>query len=90
MVMTFDLTPRSHYNTITEPRAHFLFSLLERFSIDFLSHMIVSMINIYQDIAPRDKLIFPSTITCILTHMHIPIPFTPLFFIMGAINKESI
>ena len=29
MVMTFFLTPRSHYNTITKPRAHFLFSFLE-------------------------------------------------------------
>ena len=89
-MMTFDLTPWSHYNTITEPRAHFLFSLLECLSIDFLSHMIMSMIDIYQDTAPRDKLIFPSTITYILTHMHIAIPSTPLFFIMGAINKESI
>ena len=86
MVMTFDLTPWSYYNTITKPRAHFLFSLLERLSIDFLSHMI----DIYQDIASRDKLIFPSTITRILTHMHIAISSTPIFFIMGVINKESI
>ena len=86
IVMTFDLTPWSYYNTITEPRAHFLFSLLERLSRDFLSHMI----DIYQDTASRDKLIFPSTITRILTHMHIAIPSTPIFFIMGAINKESI
>jgi len=47
------------------------------------------MINIYQDIATRDKLIFPSPITCILTHMHIPIPFAPLFSIMDAISWES-
>ena len=40
MVMSFVLTPRSHYNTITEPRAHFLLSLLESLSIDFPSHMI--------------------------------------------------
>ena len=41
MVMTFVLTSRSHYNTITEPRAHFLLSLMENLSIDFPSHMIV-------------------------------------------------
>ena len=47
MVITFVLTPWSHYNTITEPRSHFLFFHLEGFSIDFPSHMIVSMIDIY-------------------------------------------
>ena len=86
MVMTFVLTPRSHYNTIIEPRARFLFSLLEGHSIYFPSHLIVSMINIYQDIATRDKLIFPSAITCILTHMHILILSASLFSIMGAVS----
>ena len=47
MVMTFVLTPRSHYNTITEPHARFLLSLLENLSIDFPSHMIESMIDCY-------------------------------------------
>ena len=65
MMMTFVLTPRSHYNTITEPHAHFLISLLEGLSIDFPSYMIVSIIDIYQDTATYDKLIFPSAITCI-------------------------
>ena len=32
MVMTFTLTPLSHYNSITEPRACFLLSLLEDLS----------------------------------------------------------
>ena len=90
MVMTFVLTPQSQFNTIIEPRAHFLFSFLEGLSIDFPSHLIVSMIDIYQDIATRDKLIFPSTITCILTHMHILIPSAHLFFIISAIGRESI
>ena len=48
MVMTIVLTPRSHYNTITEPRAHFLLSLQEDLFIDFPSHMIVSMIDIFE------------------------------------------
>ena len=63
MVMTFVFTPRSHYNTITKPRARFLLSLLENLSIDFPSHMIVSMIDIYRDTATCDKLIFSSAIT---------------------------
>ena len=48
MLMTIVLTPRSHYNTITEPRAHFLLSLQEDLFIDFPSHMIVSMIDIFE------------------------------------------
>ena len=88
MVMTFILTPWSHYNTIIKPCAHFLFSLLEGLYIDFPSHMIVSMINIYQGTVTCDKLIFPSAITLILTRMYIPIPSTPLFSIMGAISQE--
>ena len=90
MVMTFVLIPRSHYNTITEPRAHFLLSLLENLSIDFPSHMIVSMIDIYQDTATLDKLIFSLAITRILTHLHVPIPSSLLFYSIGVISKESI
>ena len=47
MVMTFVLTSRSHYNTITKPHACFLLSLIEGLSIDFPSHMIESFINCY-------------------------------------------
>ena len=52
--------------------------------------MIVSMIDIYGDTVTRNKLKFPSTITCILTHLHITTPSSPLFQTMGAISKESI
>ena len=52
--------------------------------------MIISIIDCYQDTATPDKLIFPSTISRILTHMHITIPPSPLFHVMGAISKESI
>ena len=89
MVMTFVLTPWSHYNTITEARAHFLVSLLEGLSIDFPSHMIVSMIHINQD-KLHNKLIFLSAVTCILTHLHIPIPSTSLVSCICVISKESI
>ena len=88
MVITFVLTPRSHYNTIIEPRAHFLLSLLENLSIDFPPHMIVSMIDIYQETTTCDKLIFPLVITRILTHLHFTIPSSPLFYSIGAIRKE--
>ena len=52
--------------------------------------MIVFMIDIYQDTATHDKLIFPSAITHILTHMHVPIPFAPFFSIIGAISQGSL
>ena len=51
--------------------------------------MIVSMIDIYQDTTTCNKLIFPLAITRILTHMHIPIPSSPLFSLMGVVSKES-
>ena len=48
MVMTFVLHPLSQYNSITEPRAQFLLSLLEHLIIDFPSHFILSIINVYR------------------------------------------
>ena len=88
--MTFVLTPQSPYDTITKPRAHFLFSLLEGLSTDFPSHMILSILDIYQDTTTRDKLVFLSAITCVPTHLHVTIPSSPLFYVMGTISKESI
>ena len=90
IVMTFTLTLLSYYNSITKPRARFLLSLLEDLSIDFPSHFITSILDAYLDTMTRDKLIFPSTITWILQHFHIPIPLSPLFTIMGAINAGSV
>ena len=84
------LTSLSHYNSIIELRARFLLSLMEGFSIDFLSHSIASIIDVYRDTATRDKLIFLSTIMQILMHFSIPIPLSPLFTIMGAISAGSI
>ena len=46
MMMTFVLNPLSHYNTITEPRAQFLLSLIEDLSINFPSHFILSLIDV--------------------------------------------
>ena len=90
MVMTFTLMPLSHYNSIIKPHAHFLLSLMEDPTIDFPSHFIASVIDVYQDTATHDQLIFPSAITQILQHFSIPIPLSPLFTIMGAISTSSV
>ena len=89
MVMTVGLTPLSHYNS-TEPHARFLLSLLEDLSIDFPTHFIISIIDVYRDTVTHDKLIFPSAITRILHHFSIPIPVSPFYTIMGAISAASV
>ena len=86
MVMTFVLTLWSHYNTIIEPNVRFIFSFLEGLSIDFPSHMIVSMIDIYQDTTTRNKLTFPSAI---LSHTCTFLFLLHISSLMGAISKES-
>ena len=90
MVMTFILHPLSHYNTITEPRAHFLLSLIKDLSIDFPFHFIFSFIDVYRDTMTRDKLIFPSTITRIFCHFSVSYPPFDPFFIMGAIDVATV
>ena len=90
MVMTFVLHPLSHYNSITKPRARFLLSLLENFSIDFPSHFILSLINVYKDTMTRDKLIFPLAIIQIIRHFSISYPESDHFFIMGAIDAATV
>ena len=90
MVMTFVLHPLSHYNSITEPRAHFLLSLIEDLTIDFPSHFILSLIDVYRDTATCDKLIFPSAITRIICHSFVPYLEFAHFTIMGAISAASI
>ena len=89
MMMTFVLHPLSHYNFITEPRARFLLSLLEHLTIDFPSHFILSLIDVYRDTATRDKLIFLSAITRILRHFSIFFPISDHFSIMCAIDAET-
>ena len=49
MVMSFVLHPFSHYNSITQPRARFLLSLMEHITIDFSFHFILSIIDVYRD-----------------------------------------
>ena len=90
MVMTFVLHPLSHYNSITEPRARFLLSLLEHLTIDFPSHFILFIIDIHLDSVSRDKLIFPSAITRILCHFSVPFPSSDHFTIMCAVDYATI
>ena len=90
MVMTFVSHPLSHYNSIIEPRARFLLSLLERLTIDFLSHFILSLINVYKDTTTCDKLIFPLAIMRILRHISISYPKSPHFLVMCAINAATV
>ena len=90
MVMTFVLYPLSHYNSITEFRARFLLSLLEYLTIDFPSHFIVSLIDVFQDSASRDKLIFPSAIIRILRYFSVPSPASDPFTYMCAIDVATV
>ena len=89
-VITFVLHPLSHYNSITEPRALFLLSLLEHLTINFSSHFILSIIDVHLDSASRDKLIFPSAITRILRHFSVPFPSSDHFTVMCAIDYATV
>ena len=90
MVITFILHPLSHYNSITKSHARFLLSFLEDISIDFPSHFILFLIDVYRDMATRDKLIFLSTITQILHHFPVSYLEYSHFFVMCAIDAVTI
>ena len=90
MVMTFVLHPLSHHNSITEPHAQFLLSLLEHLTIVFPFHFILSIIDVHLDSASCDKLIFPSTITRILRHFSVPFPSSDHFSIMCTIDYATV
>ena len=90
MVMTFVLHPLSHYNSITESCAQFLLSLFEYLTIDFRSHFILSLIDVYRDTSTRDKLIFPLAITLILCNFSVPFPSSDHFSVMCAIDAATV
>ena len=89
MVMTFILYPLSHYNTITKPHTQFLLSLIKDISIDFPSHFILSLIDVYKDTATRVKLIFPSAISRLHCHFSVSYPESPYFSYMCAIDAAT-
>ena len=90
VVITFVLHPLSHYNSIIEPHARFFLSLLEHLTIDFPSHFILSIIDVYRDTVTHDKLIFPSAITRILRHFSVPFLVSNHFHIMCAIDDATV
>ena len=90
MVMTFIFHPLSHYNSITEPRARFLLSLLEDIFINFPSHFILSLIDVYRDMMTYDKFIFPSAITRLLRHFSVSFLESPHFTVINAIDVATI
>ena len=90
MVMTFILHPLSHYNSIAKPCARFLLSLLEDLSIDSPFHFILSLIDVYWDMATHDKLIFLSAIMQILRHFSISYLESPHFSIMSVIDIATV
>ena len=90
MVMTFVLHPLSHYNSTTKPRAHFLLSLLERLTIEFPSHFILSLIDVYRDTVTCDKFIFPLAIMWILRNAFVSYPKSSHFFVIYAIDIATV
>ena len=90
IVMIYVLHHLSHYNSITEPHARFLLSLLEGLTIDFSSHFILSLIDVYRDTVTHDKLIFPSAITRILHHASVSYPEFPHFSVIYAIDTTTV
>ena len=88
--MTFVLHPLSHYNTIIEPRAWFLLSLIEDLSINFPSHFILSLIDVYKNTTTCDKLIFPLAIIRFLHHFSVSYPESSHFTFMCAIDAATI
>ena len=90
VVMIFVLHSLSHYNSITEPRARLLLSFIEHLTIDFPSHFILSIIDVYRDTASCDKLIFPSAIMRILRHFSVPFLASDHFHVMCAIDAATV
>ena len=90
LVMTFVLHSFFHYNSITEPRAWFLLSLLEYLTIDFPSHFILFIIDVHLDVVSHDNLISPSTITRILRHFFVPFLTSDHFPVMCAIDYATV
>ena len=90
MVMTFVLHPLSHYNSIIVSRARFLLSLLEYLTIDFPSHFILSIINVFRDTVTHDKLIFPLANQRILCHFSVPFLVFDHFHVMCVIDAATV
>ena len=67
-----------------------MLSLIKHLTIDFPSHFILSIIDVYRDTTSHDKLIFPSTITRVLRHFSIHFPIFDHFHVICAIDVASV
>ena len=67
-----------------------MLSLIEHLTIDFPSHFILSIIDVYKDTVSHDKFIYPSAITRILRYFSIPFPVFNHFHVMCAIDAATI
>ena len=67
-----------------------MLSLLEHLIIDFPSHYILSIIDVYRDTVTRDKLIFPSAIMRILRNFSVPFLVFNHFHVMCAIDAATV
>ena len=67
-----------------------MLSLLNDISIDFPSHFILSLIDVYRDTSTRDKLFFSSAIMRLLRHFSISFLESPHFMVMSAIDVAAI
>ena len=68
----------------------FCFFLIKHLTIDFPSHFILSIIDVYRDTASCDKLIFPSAIMRILRHFSVPFLASDHFHVMCAIDAATV
>ena len=67
-----------------------MLSLLDGLSIDFPYHFILSLIDVYRDMATRDKFIFPSAITQILRHFSVSYLESSYFIVMCVIDAATV
>ena len=58
--------------------------------IDFHSHFILSLIDVYRDTVTRDLLIFSSAITRILYHFSVSFAVSTPFSVMGTIDRATV
>ena len=67
-----------------------MLSLIEDISIDFPSHFILSLIDVFKDTATRDKLIFLSAIMRLFHHFSVSFLESPYFPVMCVIDAATI
>ena len=67
-----------------------MLSLLEHLTIDFPSHFILSILDVYRDSVSHDKLIFPSAIARIFRHFSGPFPASDHFTFMCTIDYTTV